>query len=209
MERPLSKTEARRIVRFYEDRLEEFGDDVKTVGWRSREDQVLRFEMLCRGANLRHRRILDVGCGLGDLVAFLDERTDGDFDYTGIDLSERLVAQAEHKYGGDRRRFFPADVMERDDLGMFDLVFLSGTLSFRTANNIGVAKTMMKRMFGLCREVVAVNFLSTFVDYQLEKNFHYDPAEMFAYAKSLTPWVALYHDYPLWEFTLQMRCHSF
>ena len=64
---------------------------------------------------------------------------------------------------------------------------------------------MLSRMFALSKEAVSVNFLSTHVDFQNTRNFHYDPSEMLAFAKTLTKWVALYHDYPLWEFTLQMR----
>jgi hypothetical protein len=42
------------------------------------------------------------------------------------------------------------------------------------------------------------------VDYTLEKNFHHEPGAMLAYALSLSRWVRVYHDYPLYEFTLQM-----
>ena len=210
MGRSLSDDDRARLIALYEDRLDEFGNDVRTVGWGSREDQILRFDQLCREQEIKGRRILDVGCGLGDLVPYLDARSGGDFQYSGIDLSSRLVEQARVGFGGDNRVFYCGDILDPDfrdkpDMAVFDLVFLSGALSFRVDDNIAFAKSMIKYLFALCTETLSLNFLSTHVDSQENKNFHYDPSEMFAYAKSLTPWVTLYHDYPLWEFTLKMR----
>ncbi len=202
---PLDAKEKNRIVALYENRLDELGKSVRTVGWNSREDQELRFKMLYRRLDATGLNVLDVGCGLGDLVAFLDSPTGGDYDYTGIDLSERLVRQAGKDYGGARRKFISGDILAMDGLGVYDLVFMSGALSFKIEDNMAFARTMIERMFGACRKTLTMNFLTTHVDYQLDKNFHYDPGELLGFAKSLTPWVTLYHDYPLWEFTLQMH----
>jgi hypothetical protein len=63
-------------------------------------------------------------------------------------------------------------------------------------------------MFALAHEAACVNFLSTRVDYTLEKNFHFPPDAMLAFALSLSQRVRLYHDYPLYEFTLQVLAGS-
>lgn len=210
MEQRLSQADSDRLIRLYEDRLDTFGNDVRTVGWGSQEDQTLRFDMLCRDIDVSNCSILDVGCGLGDLVPYLDTLANGNFDYTGIDLSTRLIEQAKVNCSGDNLIFLAGDILDdgfrkNHGLDSFDLVFLSGALSFRIDDNISFAKTMIKKLFGLCEQSLSLNFLSTFVDFQDEKNFHYDPGEMLNFAKSLTPQVSLYHDYPLWEFTLKMR----
>lgn len=57
---------------------------------------------MCRGA----KSILDVGCGPGvQLDTFLDAWPGGGWTYTGVDTSERLVAQAvtSHPHGVDFR----------------------------------------------------------------------------------------------------------
>lgn len=192
------------IAALYDDRLDETGDDVGTVGWGSRADQALRFALLLRDVDVRGRRVLDVGCGLGDLVAHLDAVTSGDFDYTGIDIATRLVDRARELRGGDRRRFLVAELADLGD-EQFDVVLCSGALTVETGANEVYARAAMSRMFAVSSDVVAVNFLSSYVDFEAPKNHHFDPSELFRFAKTLTPYVALLHDYPLWEFTLQLR----
>ena len=193
-----------RILDLYEGRLAEFGHDVRTVGWSSKADQWLRFSVLCRGLALDGKRILDVGCGLGDFVDFLESRGCENYRYVGLDISSKLIHEAETKFGDERRQFVSGDLLDGLDLGTFDIVVSSGALSFRIADNIGLARQMMAAMFGLTREALAVNFLTSYVDYQLPKNFHYEPEQMFALARSMTRFVRLHHDYPLYEFTLQL-----
>ena len=204
MERRLTEDERRAISGLYDDRYAQKRRGHETVGWGSETDQRLRFKVLFRGVDPRGRTVLDVGCGLGDLVPFLDERSGGDYGYLGVDLSEKLIDDARRTFAKPRREFRAADILEAE-LPQADIVVLSGALNFRIGDNVGHAKTMLSRMWQLSRDCVCVNFLSSHVDFQTPKNFHYDPAEMFTFAKTLTRWVSLHHDYPLWEFTLQLR----
>ena len=206
----LSAAERGAIASLYDGRLGCQLDDHAVVGWGSRADQWLRFEQLFRGLEIAGRRILDVGCGLGALVEFLDERAGGEFDYLGVDLAPGLVRRAQERVadrqGMRQPRFAVVDILDPEaELGQHDLVVLSGALSYRVEDNEGLAAAMIERMAGLATEAVALNFLSSYVDYQLDKNFHYSPEKMFRLARTLCPRVALYHDYPLYEFTLQLR----
>lgn len=193
-----------RIIDLYETRLARLGRDVRTVGWGSRADQWLRFDMLARDLELDKRRILDVGCGLGDFVSYLDERGCSGYDYLGIDLASKLVDEARRFYDRPNCRFEVADLLDGKIAGDFDVIVSSGALSFKVEDNLALAKQMIATMAAMAREAVSVNFLSTRVDYMLEKNFHYAPDAMLAFALSLSPRVRLYHDYPLYEFTLQI-----
>lgn len=73
---------------------------------------------------LAGRRVLDVGCGPGTLLQFLDE-----VNYTGIDRNERYIREAQAKYG-DRARFILADVADVAAMGLppFDIVTMFGLL---------------------------------------------------------------------------------
>lgn len=193
-----------RIVELYDNRFDEFGHDVRTVGWGSKADQILRFDMLFRDLPVKGCKILDMGCGLGDMVPYLDRITGGDYDYVGVDVAPKLIGFAEQKFAAKHRRFILGDIAAVD-LEQCDIAVLSGALSFRTDDNITMAQSVIKRMHGLAKIASSLNFLSSYVDYQTDKNFHYQPEEMFGFAKRLTRWVNLYHDYPLWEFTLQLR----
>lgn len=191
------------IRRLYNERYAGHGADHRTVGWGSAADQNLRFAVLCRQLSLQKKAILDVGCGLGDLVPFIKASAGDDFTYHGIDISESLLAHAQQLHGSERIRFSTLEPLQLPD-EPYDIAVVSGALSFRIQDNIGYARQVIARLFSVTREAVAVNFLSTYVDYQAEKNFHYSPEDMLRYCKSLTRYVNLYHDYPLWEFTVQL-----
>jgi len=194
-----------RLTGLYNGRLAELGHDVRTVGWSSAASQALRFSVLCRGLDLAGRRILDIGCGLGDFVPWAEGVHGTDFDYVGLDLAADLVAAAQSRHGGDRRRFIADTLAQGSDLGAFDVIVLSGTLTFRTADNRATMQSLLTRAFACCRGTVCANFMSSYADRQLEKNFHFVPEDVFGFAKTLTPYVTLYHDYPLYEFTVQLH----
>lgn len=202
----LTEEARERAARLYDDRLARSGDDPSTVGWGSSHDQRIRFEVLLRDVDVRGRRVLDIGCGLGDLVPLLVERAGEDFEYLGIDIAPGVLARARDRFGGPNRSFSVGEVADVD--GAFDVVVLSGALSLETGDNEGRARFTLARMHELASEIAAANFMSTYVDYQEEKNHHFSPEALFEFAKSLTPWVSLVHDYPLWEFTLQLRRHA-
>ena len=67
------------------------------VGQWSAEGQLFRFEKLIQIGNLSGSRVLDLGCGIGDLYPYLLERFEN-IDYTGIDIVPELVAYADQKY---------------------------------------------------------------------------------------------------------------
>lgn len=204
MNRHLTYIEQQNIAELYEERYKEYGQNHKTVGWGSREDQMLRFDVLSRNLSLAGKNILDVGCGFGDFVTYLNKHLNNDFSYTGIDIAPSLVAEAKSKYSQPNIRFVCSEILNFDEGQKYDVIILSGALSYKVEDNIGYTKAVLTRLFELSNDVLSVNFLSTYVDYQAEKNFHYSPEAIFSFAKTLTPRVVLYHDYPLWEFTVQM-----
>jgi len=191
------------VAHLYNERFEHFGRDLRTVGWGSHADQALRFDVLFRGLDPEGKTILDVGCGLGDLIPFLQERTGGNFSYIGIDIAERLVEDARNLYGGEDRLFFHGDVF-LENLPEVDISILSGALSFRAEGISTYAKKTMERMYSLSKEAACLNFLSKYVDYELDKNKHYNPEKILTWGLHMAHNVNLYHDYPLYEFTIQL-----
>jgi SAM-dependent methyltransferase len=205
VQRRLTENERRAMVALYEGRFKDHGVDIRTVGWPSQEQQRQRFKVLLRDVEVRGKSVLDVGCGFGDLVPFLEQIAGDDFRYVGIDIVPQLVAAGAAKYGARNRAFRTGDFLGMSDLERFDIVVMSGALNFRIADNLHYAHTMLRRLHDLSVEVTSVNFLSSYVDFQNPLHFHYVPEDMFRFARSLTRWVTLIHDYPLWEFTLQLR----
>jgi SAM-dependent methyltransferase len=69
-------------------------------------------------------RVLDLGCGPGDMVEDL-----ADVEYVGLDVSERYIAHARARFGA-HGTFIAADLLQVDavELGKFDLVHAHGLL---------------------------------------------------------------------------------
>jgi trans-aconitate methyltransferase len=143
--------------------------------------------------------VCDLGCGFGDLYPYLVKRF-GRVSYYGIDLSVPLIEEA-------RRRlpsvdFEMTDILETVPDRKWDYVLSSGVLSFKVDNHEQHVRDMLSAMFAMSKRGVAVNFLSTYVDYQMEKNFHFKPEAALTMAYGMTKKVVLRSDYPLYEFTL-------
>jgi trans-aconitate methyltransferase len=167
-------------------------------------DQQLRFRVLCDVADLRGASICDVGCGLGDLVDYLQARF-GEVSYTGIDISPSLVRKAAELHPD---REFVCMNMAEAPLPTADYFLLSGALNFRVHDNEALTQAMLRKMFAAARRGVAANFLSTYVNFQRPHNYHHSPEAVFSFARTLTRWVTLRHDYPLWEFSIYLYKES-
>lgn len=189
-------------------RFEQYGDDIKTVGWGDESSQQLRFDVLFRGLDPKGKKILDVGCGLAGLIPFLEQCTNGDFQYIGIDVAEKLISHARTIYGSEGVEFYVGDILSLN-LPNVDISVLSGALSFKVDNIEAYAFETMNRMFELSQEAACLNYLSKYVDYELGKNQHYQPELIFSDAMKITDRVNLYHDYPLHEFTVQLISPDF
>ena len=199
--RILKKDDKKRLIALYEDRYIKYGYDIKSVGWGSVETQRLRFDVLCDIEDLKGLAVCDLGCGFGDLFAYLKERF-GNVNYHGIDISEKLISEARSRY--PEVSFEVRDILQEPCPQKFDFVLCSGALNFKIEDNQKYIDDMVRCMMEMASIGVAVNFLSTYVDYTLEKNFHFSPEKAFSLGKRLTKFVTLRHDYPLYEFTLYL-----
>lgn len=69
-------------------------------------------------------RLLDIGCGPADILAYLPETV----DYTGFDISERYIAAAQRRYG-ERGKFSVRPVSRiAEENGTYDIVIAIGVL---------------------------------------------------------------------------------
>ncbi len=197
----MNSSEKERLIQFYRERYEKVGGSIEAMGWRDVESQQLRFKILSEIADLSNCSVCDVGCGFGDLSAFLDQRFEG-IQYTGVDICGDLLEEAEKRYPSSL--FKEQNVLSALVPDQFDFVLSSGALSYRIQDNAIHIQQMLEAFMSMTTQGVAVNFLSSYVDYQLDKNFHFSPEEAFRMGRQLTRFVTVRHDYPLYEFTLYL-----
>lgn len=188
-------------IKRYEDRLNEHGTSMKALGWRDEEQQKLRFKILSEIGDLHGKKVLDVGCGFGDLYGFLKGKGI-DTDFTGYDITPKFIKEAKKKYPD--ARFEVRDIQSEKISETFDYVLSSGVFNHMISDNISFTKDMLKRMFEMSREGVAVNMMTDRVDFKDKHLHYYSPEKMVTFTKSLTRHFTVRHDYGLYEFTLYL-----
>ena len=191
------------IVDRYEERLREHGASVAALASGNVERQRLRFGVLADVGDLRGKRVLDLGCGLGDFYGYL--RDQGiDCDYTGYDITPGFIARARDRF--PNARFEVRDIQSRMPGQRFDYAVCSQVFNNRLSgdDNVEVVTDIMDRLQSLAGEGVAIDMVTSHVDFRQDHLFYFDPGDMFARAKRLTRRVVLRHDYPLFEFCLYL-----
>lgn len=186
----------------YDARLEQFGDDIRTLGSGTEERRRLRFDVLRQVGITAGVSVLDLGCGFGDFYGFLTG-AGIDVEYLGIDINPKLLDIARRKYPS--ATFRAVDIMT-DDLDSIDYVVASGTfnLALRAGDNYDYVAGIMRRAHALARRGVAMDFQTSYVDFTVPDVFYYEPERMLTIAKEITKRVAVRHDYPLYEFCVYL-----
>ena len=192
------------VTKFVDERVQSLGDSVKAAGWGSRESQSLRFKYLIKDFDLNGKTILDVGCGLGDIITYLNTMKIQNYNYLGLDISENMISRCRELHTQKNVKFFHGTIFDYD-FDDVDVSILSGALSYKYARAVSNAQATIRKMFHIASDGAALNFLSTRVDYELNKNQHYSPAQVLSWGLDLTRNVRLYHDYPLYEFTIVLK----
>ena len=162
--------------------ITQHGATFPSLLWASRETQEARFATLVRLAGLRERSpscLLDVGCGMGDLLGWLRKRRVKFRSYLGIDAIAELIAVAQGRaaiWGTTQdgemssHRFEVLDpLVDATALAArsVDWVIISGTLNTMDQDD---AERLMEICLTAARVGVAFNFLSDQPDaYHLTK----------------------------------------
>ncbi len=186
---PLGKKE---LLYFYNRHLKDFGDAPQTVRW-TPEGQRRRFETLLKIAgDFSGKKILDFGCGKGDLYEFIKER-DISINYCGIDVNENLIKLAKSKY--PETEFIVVDLEESEFERVFDVIFICGVFNLRIAGIEESMKNVLKKLFRLCKEALHVNLLSYYIAQRNVELFYVKPEEIMKFAiTELSRSVTLMHE---------------
>lgn len=190
------------MLRRYDERLAKYGDDIRSLGSGTEERRRLRFEVLAGVGITSGCSVLDVGCGFGDFLGYLNA-AQIDVTYHGLDINPKLLEIATAKYPSGQ--FTEGDFLDAE-LGPVDFVVASGTfnLALRSADNYDYADRVLRKAFRLARRGVAMDFHTSYVDFRVDDVFYYEPERMLSVAKAISKRVTLRHDYPLYEFCLYL-----
>jgi SAM-dependent methyltransferase len=182
------------IIEKYQDSFLRYGSSPEGVQM-SLEGQRFRFEKLAQIADLNNCRILDLGCGIGDMYPFMMDRF-GYVNYTGIDIVPELVSFASERYPD--ARFLCCNILNQNFDEMFDYVLISSVV--QTCEGIPDSTEYLKELitaaFRHCSLGIGFNFISEFVNFTNPEMAYHDPVEIFDYClKEFSPKVMVHHHY--------------
>jgi len=182
--------------------VDRFGVDIQALGWRDSRSQTARFEVLASGGLDPEASLLDIGCGQGDLFAWLRENGYR-MDYCGVDLTPEMVSIARTRF--PEARFEVADLFDLDASYCADHVIASGIFTLRQAAPFDYLQAAVTHLYRFAKVSFAFNCLSTHSEQQDEGEYREDPAKVLRFCLTLTPFATLRHDYHRGDFTVVLR----
>ncbi len=190
-------------TRWYEEKVRRYGYDHRGLGFRNKSSQEKRFEALAELGDFDGARLLDVGCGFGDLLAFLQERGVSP-RYTGIDVCEPMIERCRERFDNDDAIFRVADVMEFAPAEKYDYVVASGLFGLDAEGARDRIRPTLERMFAWSAEGMAANFLSSRSESPAEGRIYVEPWKALEAGLALTPAARVNHAYLPNDFTLYL-----
>jgi len=185
--------------------LSRHGNGHAALEWRSQESQNRRFRVLTEAGLGAEHSLLDVGCGTGDLLAWLLRHDMLPSDYLGLDITPAMVQHAAFRF--PEHRFRQGCLLAGADLPdtPFDWVVASGVFAHRYEEPEAYMRRMIQAMLDRATVGVAVNSLSNKAPNAAQWTmYHADPDETLAWARTLVPVAVLREDYDPHDFTLYL-----
>lgn len=189
-------------INVYETLLAEHGETYRALNWGSCESQQKRFEVLANIGITAGDHVLDVGCGLADLNAWLIKHRPG-VEYSGIDLTPGMVERAQARFPNVKilnKTIFDEEL----PIGPFDYVLASGIFVFRQESPEDYLFSTIKMMYGLCIKGVSFNSLSFWASKKSPGEFYADPVKVINFCKTVSQKIVLRHDYHPADFSIYM-----
>jgi SAM-dependent methyltransferase len=189
------------VIRFHRDRLRL--SPLKAQGWRSADSQQKRFEVLCGIGDLEGCKVLDLGCGYGDLKTYVDSHFHG-VSYLGVDHLPEFIDEARQYHGeGADTGFVCADFLNAI-LPQADYVLASGALGYRSRNQLHPF-SIIGQMWQACTRGVAFNLLDARHFEADEVLCGHHPDAILDYCRRFDPQAELITGYLPDDFTIFLR----
>jgi hypothetical protein len=150
----------------------------------------------------------DVGMGIADMYQYMRNRfPNKSFIYSGTEILGEYYEEAKNRF--PECNFFLRDIAESAFEEHYDYLIMSGIFHQRRESSIRdwekFAQQIISNSFKMCNKGIAFNFISPFVDfYQTEVYYANMPKILNFINDDLSRFFTVYHDYPLFEFTVHV-----
>lgn len=184
----------------YRKTFNSYGESPKALQWLNYKSAALRYRQLVTELELENRTILDIGCGMGDLLPYLYAKS-ANFSYLGLDITPEFIEVAKKRYEGHDFKVF--DPFTEDIGETFDIVVLSGAMNANKPNWLDSRKQKIKRLYELANQAVAFNMAGALIHIEPEQRVAYaDAQEILGFCAKLTTKIILKTHYHPQDFTV-------
>lgn len=204
---------------FYLGKFKTFGDDPRSLSWSDKKTQLLRFKRiteLFKYENSHSFSVHEVGCGLAHFKEFLNTLCLNCI-YSGSDIIPDFIEHNRRKY--PQCDFLVQNIaLDYDHIDKTikgkDYYCISGTFYTKEDNSVKEWETFvfksLSNMFEMAKKGIAFNFLTSYSNFYDKKLYYADPKKMIDWClKNLSRFIAIFHDTPLYEFTVVVYKEKF
>ncbi|NDD66506.1 class I SAM-dependent methyltransferase [bacterium] len=183
----------------YDEWATQFSTSYQRCGWQSADSQRARYHAVMGSIPLVGMRVLDMGCGDGELYQTLQEES-VDCQYKGIDQSEAMIQQARSRFPGVA---FSMGVAT-DAFETIDVTVAIGMTCHPMPEYWRTVSGWMAHWLASSEVGVCVSFLSTLGPRQNPRLCYVAPETALSWGLSITPYVSLNHGYLINDFLLTL-----
>jgi SAM-dependent methyltransferase len=145
----------KQILKFYNDFLLSTSiNSPESVAWSNRESQYTRFDALFQIGVTENDSILDLGCGLGHMVDYLEQKKLSTKNYNGVDINPSYIIYAIQRKPGVN--FSTGEIFDIQD--KYDYVLGSGVFTVRMP--LDEIFSAIDASLNIAKKGVAFNFLN-------------------------------------------------
>jgi SAM-dependent methyltransferase len=178
------------------------GISPKAMQWKDYRSAALRYRAITANVDIDHKSVVDIGCGMGDILPYLYAKSDN-FQYLGVDVNPQFIEIAKKRYDG--HEFKVVDPF-KEDLGQkFDIVILCGALNANMEDWLKNRKQKIQKLYDMANNAVVFNMAGGLAALENNSRVAYaDAQEILNFCTTLTPQVVLQAHYHPKDFTITM-----
>lgn len=181
--------------KMYYQKLSEESRDSNYVGSWGGTNQDFRYKELVIPEIFRDASILEIGCGLGGFLEYLEsQKLIKPGQYCGIDIVKQMEQANSIKW--PQHKFRTLDVLNEEFDEEYDVVVLCGVFNMNTPNSREYMEKLLKASFDHCKKMLSFNFISSYVNYRDTEMAYHNPMEVFSFCiENLSRKVIVNHHY--------------
>jgi len=191
---------------FYDARVTSYGLSASTVGWKDFAQQELRFDILTSDIDLNGKKVVDIGCGFGDLANYLVSKGINVEEYIGVEVSKKMLEIAKkNTLTKLNAKYMNANIFKDPMNITVDFALMSGLLNLRQSTNSAteILQSFLLKIRPIVTQGLVFNLLTDEVDFEQPHHLHYNPSTAQLIVRDFFKDVSIKKDYGLYEFTVK------